>query len=114
MSKEYEEIKEKIAERIYLDWNRDENFPTWAELPEYRKNSYRLWVKGYIFSEEAETPTHRITIVRKKVELPKLDHPQYFKAGITSDEDLLTFAKTIELETKTAILKAGFMQEEKE
>ncbi len=43
------EVREKLAERIYMDWNQSDE--TWQELPEYRKDSYRLWVGENVIKE---------------------------------------------------------------
>ncbi|GAI45572.1 unnamed protein product [marine sediment metagenome] len=40
---------ENIAKRIYTDWNKGEF--SWEELPEYRKDAYREWVKDYVVPE---------------------------------------------------------------
>lgn len=44
--------------------------------------------------------------------VPELEHLVYLKAGITKDEDLSSFAKAIEVRTKSMMLKAGYTQTE--
>ena len=88
MSKEIDEIKEKIARRLHvLDKNLRPEFLIWTNLTAKDKQ-YFYDVADQILS--IETPTHRLAIVRKKPELP------------------------IVRDTKQAILDAGFVQEEKE
>ncbi len=38
---------ERIACQIFNDWNKDKKLE-WEELPEYRKDSYRDWVRDYV------------------------------------------------------------------
>jgi len=47
-------------------------------------------------------------VIKVAGELPWIEHPKYFKEGIRSDQDLETFAKTIELQVRTEVVKAGY------
>ena len=100
MSKEIDEIKEKIA-RKSASFGYD-----------YCDIAKRMDAKGDFtealnaegkFAEEilkVETPTHRIAIVKKKPELPLIQIDTADEAGIVR-------------RTKKALLDAGFVQEEK-
>ncbi len=46
-----QEVKERVAIRVYMDWNKlyEGEGLEWEELPEYRKATYREWVNEYIF-----------------------------------------------------------------
>ena len=65
MTKEYEQVREQAASKIYNDWCRydDSDNLTWEELPNYRKATYREWVNEYIIplveikADDQELPT---------------------------------------------------------
>ncbi|GAI21296.1 unnamed protein product [marine sediment metagenome] len=44
---------ENIAKKIYIDWNKGEL--SWEELPDYRKDAYREWVKDFVVPEFDKT-----------------------------------------------------------
>lgn len=46
-------MREKIAERIYIDWNQERGLE-WEDLPDYRKIAYRDWVDDYILKPQCE------------------------------------------------------------
>ena len=46
-------LDEYIAKRLYEDWGKrgtDPEQTKWEDLPEFRKATYREWVKTYIFA----------------------------------------------------------------
>ena len=104
-------ISEAIAKELFsLDWDGQPQVP-WEEMNEEVRLEYREYVDQFLSIRVAGC---RLAIIKEKGELPSTIPilPKFYKQGIITEEDLLSYARLTEIENRMEYIKAHYVQEE--